>query len=383
MATRPNQAQPDQQKEEIKAPLLTEELPPRERLNAYLRYMVANNGSDIHFKANSPVFIRVNGRITPIGNASESKTPPRFIDLMMASIMNDRQRKEFRETKECDMSYSLPGVSRFRVNVFRQSGFTGAVLRTIPLKIKTIKELGLPGILEDLADIPKGLILVTGPTGSGKSTTLAAMIDHVNITRNEHILTIEDPIEFLHRDKSCSVCQREVGQDTRSFDMALRSALREDPDVILVGELRTLETISMAITTAETGHLVFATLHTTGAVPTINRIIDVFPPHQQQQVRMQLSVVLESVVSQTLVPIANGRGRVVAHEIMVINSAISSLIRENKVHMIHQAIQAGKEQGMHTLDQHLLELLNKRQITYEDALAKCAYPEELKKQAGR
>lgn len=373
--------QPQQQKPQSALPSLEENMEPKERLNAYLRYLAEHNGSDVHFKGNSPVFFRLDGKLRPAD--PRSVLPPQIVDIMAKSIMNERQLREFVETNECDMSYSLPGVSRFRVNVFKQSGLTGAVLRTIPLKILTIKELALPDTLEELSDRPKGLILVTGPTGSGKSTTLAAMIDHINQTRHEHILTIEDPIEFLHRDKNCSVCQREVGQDTKSFDRALRSALREDPDVILVGELRTLETISMAITAAETGHLVFATLHTTGAVQTINRVIDVFPPHQQQQIRMQLSVTLQSVVSQTLVPAATGKGRVVAHEIMVINSAISSLIRENKVFMIHQAIQAGKELGMHTLDQHLAELMRKRLVKFEDAVAKCQNVPEFSKLVGR
>ena len=342
--------------------------------------MVERDGSDLHFKANSPPYMRINGRLRMF---DRNPYTPDMVHQMALSVMNERQSKEFEETNECDMSYSLPGVSRFRVNIFRQSGFTGAVFRTIPLKIQTIKDLGLPPILQSLAERPKGLILVTGPTGSGKSTTLAAMIDHINNTRREHILTIEDPIEFLHRDKQCTICQREVGQDTKSFDRALRSALREDPDVILVGELRNLETISMAITTAETGHLVFATLHTTGAVQTIDRIIDVFPPHQQQQIRMQLSVTLQSVVSQTLVPLSSGRGRVVAHEIMVISPAVSSLVRENKVFMIHQIVQAGKEMGMHTLDQHLLELYKKRTIKFEDAMSKCQFPIEFQKQAKR
>ncbi len=339
--------------------------------------MYESEGSDIHFKANSPAFIRVYGKLQPVD--PNANLAPETIEKMVFSIMNERQRKGYNETNECDMSYSLPGVSRFRVNIFRQSGFTGAVFRTIPLKIQKIRELNLPIILEKLADRPKGLILVTGPTGSGKSTTLAAMIDHINESRNEHILTIEDPIEFLHRDKKCSVCQREVGEDTVSFARALRSALREDPDVILVGELRNLETISLAITAAETGHLVFATLHTTGAVQTINRIIDVFPPHQQQQIRMQLSVTLQSVISQTLIPLLTGKGRAVGIEIMVISSAISSLIRENKVHMISQMIQAGKEQGMISLDQNLAELYKKRKISYEDALAKCQAPNDFKK----
>lgn len=352
----------------------------KQRLNELLKTLVERNGSDLHFKALSPPYMRINGKLIPV---DRNPFPPELVEHMVFSIMNERQRKDYEETNECDMSYSLPGVSRFRVNIFRQSRFTGAVFRTIPLKIQSLKELNLPPILEKLADRPKGLILVTGPTGSGKSTTLAAMVDHINNSRREHILTIEDPIEFLHRDKNCTVCQREVGQDTKSFDRALRSALREDPDVILVGELRNLETISMAITTAETGHLVFATLHTTGAVATIDRIIDVFPPHQQQQIRMQLSVTLQSVISQTLVPVANGRGRIVAHEIMVITPAIASLVRENKIFMVHQIVQAGKELGMHTLDQHLLELFRKRLIKYDDALAKCQFPIEFINQVKR
>lgn len=348
----------------------------RNKLNELLKSLVDKGGSDLHLKAGVPAYMRINGRLQPVDSLSFT---PEQIQQMAFSIMNQRQYDEYMESNECDMSYSLPGVSRFRVNTFRQSTFTGAVFRTIPLKIQTIRELSLPLQLEKLADRPKGLILITGPTGSGKSTTLAAMIDHVNNTRREHILTIEDPIEFLHRDKQCTLCQREVGQDTKSFDRALRSALREDPDVILVGELRNLETISMAITTAETGHLVFATLHTTGAVQTIDRIIDVFPPHQQQQIRMQLSVTLQSVVSQTLVPLATGKGRVVAHEIMIITPAIASLIRENKVFMVHQVIQAGKELGMHSLDQHLHELFKKKLIKYEDALSKCQFPMDFQK----
>ncbi|MEW5945723.1 MAG: type IV pilus twitching motility protein PilT [bacterium] len=342
--------------------------------------MVEKDASDMHLKAGHPVYLRINGRLAPTdGRPSD----PEFIRRMVYSIMNETQRDEFERTNECDMSYGLPGVSRFRVNVFRQRGLVGAVFRTIPLKVQTLKELGLPQILEKLANRPKGLVLVTGPTGSGKSTTLAAIIDYINETRKEHIITIEDPIEFLHRDKNCSISQREVGQDTASFKRALRSALREDPDVILVGEMRDLETIAMAITAAETGHLVLATLHTTGAAQTIDRIIDVFPPHQQQQIRMQLSVSLEGVVSQTLLPKAAGEGRVVAHEIMIITPAIASLIRENKIFMIQQAVQSGKDIGMHTLDQHLAELYRKRIITYQDAMGKCQNPVEFQKMAGR
>ena len=353
----------------------------KEKLNGYLKTLVERNGSDCHMQANSPPFMRVDGKLRTV--SGEPPLSAEIVQEMAFSVMNPRQLAEFEKTNECDLSYSLPGVSRFRVNVYRQSGFVGSVFRVIPLKIRSIAELSLPPLLEKLCERPKGLILVTGPTGSGKSTTLAAMIDHINTSRRDHILTIEDPIEFLHRDKSCSVSQREVGQDTKSFQRALRSALREDPDVILVGELRNLETISMAITAAETGHLLFATLHTTGAVSTIDRIIDVFPPYQQQQVRMQLSVTLQSVISQTLLPAADGRGRIVAHEIMVITPAIASLIRENKVFMIHQVIQASKELGMHSLDQHLLELYKKRQIRFEDALAKCQNMVEFQKMVAR
>ncbi|MEW6202770.1 MAG: type IV pilus twitching motility protein PilT, partial [bacterium] len=345
----------------------------QERLNEYLKTMVEKGASDLHFKADAPAHIRIEGRLSPLdGKPLDSE----LIRSMAYSILNERLRKEYDTTHECDLSYSLPGVSRFRVNMYRQRGCTGMVFRTIPLKIQTIKELRLPDILEKLASRPKGLVLVTGPTGSGKSTTLAAMIDYINETRREHIITIEDPIEFLHKDKNCSICQREVGQDTKSFQRALRSALREDPDIILVGELRNLETIAMAITAAETGHLVLATLHTTGAVSTIDRLVDVFPSHHQQQIRMQLSVTLEGVISQALLPMANSPGRIVAHEIMIINPGIASLIRENKIFMILQIIQSGRELGMHTLDQHLAELYRKRLITYEDAIIKCQYPVE-------
>ena len=361
----------------IQLPSLEEQIPPKERLNAYLRYMAENNGSDVHFKANSPVFIRVDGRLKPID--PRQILSPEMLEQMVFSTMAERHIKEFRASNECDLSYSLPGVSRFRVNVFRQSDFTGAVFRTIPLKIMSIKELNLPPVIEQLADRPKGLILVTGPTGSGKSTTLAAMIDHINVKRTDHILTIEDPIEFLHRDKNCSVCQREVGQDTKSFDRALRSALREDPDVILVGELRTLETISMAITTAETGHLVFATLHTTGAVPTINRIIDVFPPHQQEQIRVQLSFVLQGVFAQQLLPMASGTGRTLACEVLIANSAVRNLIREQKIEQIATIIQTGGKFGMVTMNQSLVELYKKQKISYQEAINRSTDPEDLKK----
>ncbi|MFH1538752.1 MAG: type IV pilus twitching motility protein PilT [bacterium] len=352
----------------------------KKRLDIYLKTMTDKGGSDIHFKAKSPAFVRVDGRLFPLDSRV---LDPEMIKQMAYSIMHEGQRREYEETNECDMAYSLSGQSRFRVNVYRQRGYTGIVFRTIPLEIRSLKEMGLPPVFAKLATRPKGLILVTGPTGCGKSTTLAAMIDHINETRSEHIITIEDPIEFLHADKKCSISQREVGQDTKSFSRALRSALREDPDVILVGEMRDLETIAMAITAAETGHLVLATLHTTGAAATIDRIIDVFPPYQQQQISTQLSVTIQGVVSQTLLPRADGQGRIMAHEAMMITSGIASLIRENKVFMIQQAVQSGRELDMHTLDQHLADLFRKRIIKYEDAIVKCQSPVEFKKFCGK
>ncbi|HZL04616.1 MAG TPA: type IV pilus twitching motility protein PilT, partial [Coriobacteriia bacterium] len=299
------------------------------------------------------------------------------------SMLSEEQRKRFETELELDFAYSIPGVSRFRANVFQQRNSLGAVFRVIPLQIPTIEQLGLPKVCTYLADRPRGLVLVTGPTGSGKSTTLAAMIDHINNTRPVHIMTLEDPIEFMHRNKKALINQREVGEDTRSFASALKRVLRQDPDVILVGEMRDLETISAAITAAETGHLVLATLHTTGGPATIDRIIDVFPPHQQQQVRMQLSVTMEGILSQVLLRSTDGKSRVMAMEIMLGVPAISNLIREGKTHQMPTIIQGGQSVGMQTLDQSLKALVQGGQITYEEAMSKAQEPHELASLLGR
>ncbi|MHB1344276.1 MAG: type IV pilus twitching motility protein PilT, partial [Thermoleophilia bacterium] len=333
-----------------------------------LRRMIEVGGSDLHLKVGSPPCIRVNGEVDRVEGAEMLK--PDDTQEMILGLMNTGQRKEFEEEHEFDFAYAIPGLSRFRVNAFFQRGSIGAVFRTIPIKIPTAEDLGLPQIILDLAMRPRGLVLVTGPTGSGKSTTLAAMVDHVNRNKKCHIMTIEDPIEFLHRDQLAIVNQREVGADTKGFNQALKRVLRQDPDVILVGELRDLETISAACTAAETGHLVFGTLHTTSAPSTIDRMIDVFPPHQQEQIRMQLSITLQGVISQTLLPKAGG-GRVAAHEVMVCLTSIANLIREAKTHQMVNIIQSGSRYGMHTLDQNLGELVKAGVVTYEEADAKC------------
>jgi twitching motility protein PilT len=294
------------------------------------------------------------------------------------SILTDAQKHKFEEESELDLSFGVKGLSRFRGNIFVQRGAVAGVFRVIPYKILTFEELGLPPVVKDLSERPRGLILVTGPTGSGKSTTLASIIDKINNDRHDHIITIEDPIEYLHPHKGCLVNQREVGADTKSFKNALKYVLRQDPDVVLVGELRDLETIEAALTLAETGHLCFATLHTNSCAQTINRIIDVFPPYQQTQVRTQLSFVLEGVLSQTLVPKMNG-GRALALEIMVPNAAIRNLIREDKVHQIYSQMQVGQDKfGMQTMNQSLFTLYRKRQISMEEALGRSPEPDEMK-----
>ena len=302
---------------------------------------------------------------------------------MILGMLSEEQRRKFETELELDWAYSIPGVSRFRANVFQQRNSMGAVFRVIPIEIPTIEELGLPKVSQYLADRPRGLVLVTGPTGSGKSTTLAAMIDRINETRPLHIVTLEDPIEFMHRNKSAYVNQRQVGEDTHSFASALKRVLRQDPDVILVGEMRDLETISAAITAAETGHLVLATLHTTGGPATVDRIIDVFPPHQQQQVRMQLSTTLQGVLSQTLLRSTDGRTRVMAMEVMIGTPAIQNLIREGKTHQMPTIIQASAAVGMQTLDQDLKRLLQAGRVTFEEAISKAQNPRELAQMVGR
>jgi len=346
-----------------------------------LRKMIERGGSDLHITVGTPPGIREQGDLVLVQGMRA--LTPRDTQSMILSMLSEEQRKRFETELELDFAYSIPGVSRFRANVFQQRNSLGAVFRVIPIKIPTIEQLGLPKVCTLLADRPRGLVLVTGPTGSGKSTTLAAMIDHINETRPVHIMTLEDPIEFMHRNKKAFINQREVGEDTRSFASALKRVLRQDPDVILVGEMRDLETIAAAITAAETGHLVLATLHTTGGPATVDRIIDVFPPHQQQQVRMQLSGTLEGVLSQVLLRSMDGRSRVMAMEIMLGVPAISNLIREGKTHQMPTIIQGSQSVGMQTLDQSLKTLVQGGRISYEEAMSKAQEPHELAALLGR
>ena len=306
-----------------------------------------------------------------------------MIQRTMYGAITQTQRERFEEDLELDFSYNLPERGRFRVNMYRQKDSIGAAFRMIPFEIKSLEALGIPSSIRDFAQMPRGFILVTGPTGSGKSTTLAALIDYANTSRADHIMTVEDPIEFIHQHKKCLVNQREVGTDTNSFTNALKHVLRQDPDIILVGEMRDLETISVALTAAETGHLVFATLHTQDAAQTIDRVIDVFPPHQQQQVRQQLAGSLQGVVCQTLCKTMDGRGRVVATEILTITPAVRNLIREGKAHQIYSAMQAGAQHGMHTMDQNLAKLVREGKITYEVGLEKAHHLPDYNKLCGR
>jgi len=327
-----------------------------------------NGSSDLHLSAGVPPMIRVDGDMRKINVPVLTHTE---VHDMVYDIMNDKQRKDFEEFWECDFSFEIPGLARFRVNAFNQNRGAGAVFRTIPSEILSLEDLKCPKIFEELADIPRGVVLVTGPTGSGKSTTLAAMVNHKNENEYGHILTVEDPIEFVHVSKKCLINQREVHRDTLGFNEALRSALREDPDVILVGEMRDLETIRLALSAAETGHLVFGTLHTSSAAKTIDRIIDVFPAAEKDMIRAMLSESLKAVIAQTLLKKIGG-GRVAAHEIMIGTPAIRNLIRENKIAQMYSAIQTGQQFGMKTLDQDLAELVKKNVITREEALSKCA-----------
>lgn len=338
-----------------------------------LAFGVKNNASDLHLSAGLPPMIRVDGDVRRINvDALDHKQ----VHGMIYDIMNDRQRKDYEEYWETDFSFEIPGLARFRVNAFNQNRGAGAVFRTIPSKILTLEDLSAPGIFKDISEYPRGIVLVTGPTGSGKSTTLAGMINHKNETQHEHILTIEDPIEFVHESKKSLVNQREVHRDTLGFNEALRSALREDPDTILVGEMRDLETIRLALSAAETGHLVFGTLHTSSAAKTIDRIVDVFPAAEKSMVRSMLSESLKAVISQSLLK-KNGGGRVAAHEIMIGTPAIRNLIREDKIAQMYSAIQTGQGVGMQTLDQCLKGLLEKGIVSRQDAQSKAANPESL------
>lgn len=334
-----------------------------------LAFSVKNKASDLHLSAGLPPMIRVHGDIRKINLPALTSTETHD---MVYDIMSDAQRKVYEETLECDFSFEIQNLARFRVNAFNQNRGAGAVFRTIPSVILTLEQLNCPPIFKDIADTPRGLCLVTGPTGSGKSTTLAAMIDYINDKEFAHILTIEDPIEFVHASKKCLINQREVGPHTLSFNNALRSALREDPDVILVGELRDLETIRLALTAAETGHMVFGTLHTSSAAKTVDRIIDVFPAAEKEMVRSMLSESLRAVISQTLCKTKDGQGRVAAHEIMIGTPAIRNLIRENKIPQMYSAIQTGQNVGMQTLDQNLQDLVKRNLISVSEARAKAA-----------
>src|SRR5437016_5643435 len=350
-------------------------------LSDLLKRMLEMAGSDLHITTNSPPQVRVHGHLTPLD--MPPMTPAETKQLAY-SVLTDAQKHRFEENLELDFSFGMKGLARFRGNCFNQRGAVGAVYRVIPFEIKSFQQLNLPQIISRLCDKPRGLILVTGPTGSGKSTTLAAMLDKINTERHDHIITIEDPIEFVHQNKGCLVNQREVHSDTKSFSDALRAALREDPDVVLIGEMRDLETIESALRIAETGHLTFGTLHTNSAASTINRVIDVFPAHQQSQIRAQLSLVLEGVMCQSLLPKIGGQGRACCMEILIPNSAIRNLIREDKIHQIYSSMQSGQDKyGMQTFNQSLATLVFKKDIPLSVATARSSNQDELQEMISR
>jgi len=355
---------------------------PLPSLSELLKRMVDTGGSDLHVTTNSPPRIRVHGELKPCDDLPV--LGPADTKQLCYSILTDAQKHRFEETLELDFSFGIKNIARFRGNLFNQRGATAAVFRVIPFEIKSFEQLQLPPVLRKLCERPRGLILVTGPTGSGKSTTLATMLDLINQTRYEHMLTVEDPIEFIHPHKKCLVNQREVHSDTRSFSNALRAALREDPDIVLIGEMRDLETIESALRIAETGHLTFGTLHTNSASSTINRIIDVFPSHQQSQIRAQLSLVLEGILCQALLPKSDGRGRAMAMEILIPNPAIRNLIREDKIHQIYSSMQSGQDKfGMQTFNQSLFALYQQRAVTLETAAARSSNADELQDMISR
>ncbi|MDI6703748.1 MAG: PilT/PilU family type 4a pilus ATPase [bacterium] len=349
-------------------------------MEALIHVMVERNASDIHILAGSPPQLRIDGVLQPL---KMDKLMPNTCQELIYSVLTEDQKRRFEELGELDLSFGVKDVGRIRMNVFRQRGTIGAALRNIPNEVGNFEELGLPEAINYAANLPQGLVLVTGPTGCGKSTTLASVIKYINEHRSAHIITVEDPIEYLHRHKNCIVAQREVGTDTKSFKNALRYILRQDPDVIMIGEMRDLETISATLTIAETGHLCLATLHTPDAIQTINRIIDVFPPHQQQQVKAQLSLVLQAVFCQMLLPHASGKGRVLACEVLIVTPGIRNLIREGKIHQAYTLIQAGKQFGMQTMNMSLASRCNRGEITRDVALSHSPDPENLKELLSR
>lgn len=349
-------------------------------MQSFLEYVVQHGATDLHLCSDSPPLMRLHGQLTPLPfpplTANETRT-------LCYSLLTDSQRHRFEEQNELDFSFGLRGFSRFRGNLFLQKGTVGGAFRLIPYEVRGLPDLGLPPVVAELTKVPRGLVLVTGPTGSGKSTTLASMIDRINRDRHEHIVTVEDPIEFVHDHRKCLVNQREVFADTHGFAEALRHVLRQDPDIVLIGEMRDLETVASALTVAETGHLVLSSLHTNSAVQTINRIIDIFPSNQQPQVRAQLSLVLQGVISQQLIPRSDGRGRVLAVEVMIPNPAIRNLIREEKIHQIYSQLQVGQSKfGMLTMSQSLVDLYQRRLISYEEAMGHATEPDEVRAMLG-